>query len=85
MIEEEEEEEEEERLSTPKSSESAGPGSSLFRSRLRLHLLTDFHIDVKEFRNASIKADGLSLVEITFAVVIWNTFSGAGVCQTIVF
>ena len=43
--------------------------SSLFPSRLSLHLLADLDVDLEELCHASIQTDRLSFVEIAFAVV----------------
>ena len=46
----------------------------LLASRIILHLLANFHVNLEEFRDTTVQANGFSLVEITLPVICWNTF-----------
>jgi hypothetical protein len=49
---------------------------------LALHLLRDLDVDVEEFGDAAVDADGLGLVQVGFAVVVGDALSGAGLGQS---
>lgn len=48
---------------------TAGGGTALLRTALRLHNLADLHRRVEELCGAAVEADGLALVELALAVV----------------
>lgn len=56
---------------------SGAPTSSL--RRLTLHLLRHLHVHLEELGDAAIKANGLALVEVGFAVVLGYALLGARV------
>lgn len=49
---------------------------------LALHLLADLDVDVEELGDTAVQADGLALVQVTFAVVGGNALLGAGLGET---
>lgn len=54
-------------------------GTTLPSGGLALHFLADLGVDVEELADAAVKADGLALVELGFAVRRRNAlFSAAG-------
>lgn len=57
--------------------------TTLPRCSLTLHLLADLNVDLKEFGDTSVEADGFAFVQVAFAVVLWNALFEAGVCETI--
>lgn len=51
---------------------------------LALHLLADLDVDVEELGHAAVEADGLALVEVTFAVIGGDTLLGARLGQAMI-
>lgn len=50
---------------------------------LALHLFGNLDVDFEELGHAAVEADRLALVEIAFAVVLWNAFLGACVDKSV--
>jgi hypothetical protein len=63
--------------------EEATTGATVGSRRIALHLLADLDVDVEELGNASVQADGLSLVELGLVVVVGNTLASAGPGETV--
>ena len=57
--------------------------AALSTSGIALHLFADLDVDVEELADAAVEADGFALVQVAFAVVVGDTFLGAGFGQTI--
>lgn len=57
--------------------------SSCLLLLLLLHLLGDFNVHFEVFADASIEADGFSLVQVSFTVIGWNTLLDTAVGKAI--
>lgn len=57
--------------------------AALSAGGIALHLLADLDVDVEELADAAVEADGFTLVQVAFAVVIGDTFLGAGFGQAV--
>lgn len=57
--------------------------AALSAGGIALHLLADLDVDVEELADAAVEADGFTLVQVAFAVVVGDAFLGAGFGQAI--
>lgn len=57
--------------------------AALSAGGIALHLLADLDVDVEELADAAVEADGFTLVQVAFAVVVGDTFLGARFGQAI--
>ena len=56
--------------------------TALSAGGITLHLLADLDVDVEELADAAVETNGLALVQLAFAVVVGDTFLGAGLGET---